>query len=215
MCLSSGLLQLLQFLNTPLWKCFRLWQGEWEGGEWLWWEGKISMDQQNTTMWPTSYHCQNADSRSNKTWSLLFLLSLLQESRFFSVATEGIPVECHVLLLGEFWPWRTEAGSHCARCKWLILSNWDLNQMHKPSSAVEDAPWQKVKEIPLRVQNTLFLLLWWRSRDRQEKIILHNLFMKGYPLLSSHRVPSCSAFLQLILLLAATATPKWRLSQEK
>lgn len=55
------------------------------------------------------------------------------------------PSGADVLLSGEFWPWRTEAGSYCARCKGLILSDRDLNEMHKLCSAAEDALWQKVR----------------------------------------------------------------------
>lgn len=38
---------------------------------------------------------------------------------------------------------------------------------------------KRSKRIPLRAQNTLFLFLCWRSPDRQEKIILHNLIYEG------------------------------------
>lgn len=79
-------------------------------------------------------------------------------------------------------------GWYCLTGIWTRCTNPPLQQR-----LLRDKRWE---EIPLRVQNTLFLLLWQRSCDRHEKIILHNLFKKGYPLFLCRgyhpAAPSCS-----------------------
>lgn len=126
--------------------------------------------------------------------------------------TEGIPVESHVLLSDEFWPWRTDTGSPCARCKELILTNWDLKQMHKPSSAIKDAPRQSQSKYLWEFKSHCSYSC---VREVMTGKRRSYLFMKGYMLLSLHRARSCSTFLQLTLLLSAMVMHKQRRSQEK
>lgn len=97
---------------------------------------------------PRDQHLITARTFTAEATKLIFttlsLISLARE-QILHCSDWRHPSGADVLLSGEFWPWRTEAGSYCARCKGLILPGWDLNQMHKLSSAVEDAPWQKVR----------------------------------------------------------------------
>lgn len=103
-------------------------------------------------------------------------------------------------LSGNFWPQRTEASSYCARCKWLIPSIWDWKQMYKPSSAVEDAPFQRSKKIPLGI------LLIPIMEDSCQKRVDHPMELPN----EEHSYPNMQGtILWLTLLLPAKAVPKW------
>lgn len=107
----------------------------------------------------------------------LSLISLARE-QILQHSDWGHP-SAHVLLSAEHWRWRTKAGSRCARCKCLIWSHRDLNQMHEPSPAVEDAPWQKVKENTSESSKYTALIAVleesWQARDHPSQSIYEGL----------------------------------------
>lgn len=166
-------------------------------------------------MWPTSYHCQNLDSRSNKT-------NFYYSSPYLSCKRADSSLQW---LKASQWSW-------CAAIRWiLVLKNWGWFILCKMQGA--DTVWQGFE----RDAQTLLCCrgcsvtkgerkyLWEfkthcshssgrgvvTDKRRSSSIIC----LRRLPSVSLQRVPSCSTFLQLTLLLPVMAVPKWRQSQEK